>query len=84
MYCVPLVHFSFLAWCRSLSKGLGPPPNICMFPPEGADLWGEECELLTECAGELDRFGEESKGPGHAEGENKEYAWGAGGPCWSG
>ena len=66
------VHFSFLAWWRSLSSGLGPPPNICMLPPLGAALWGEEWELFVECPGELEMLGEERRGPGQAEGEKSE------------
>ena len=66
------IHFSFLDWWRSLSSGLGPPPNICMLPPVGAPLWGEEWELLVEWTGELEMLGEERSGPGHADGENRE------------
>jgi len=37
-------------------------------------LWGEEWEVLPEWEGEWEMFGEERRGPGQAEGENKEYA----------
>ena len=55
-------------WCRSLSRGLGPPtpaPNIDMLLSPG-------CGGCGGCGGWEPELGEERSGPGHAEGENSE------------
>merc|ERR1719410_2494917 len=59
-------HLSCFAWCRSLSRGLGPPtpaPNIDMLLSPG-------CGGCGGCGGWEPELDEERSGPGHAEGEN--------------